>query len=153
MVNYVTTIAGKTRQTFPNVFSFLSLRLDSIQFSFTFSVGGETVRNIQKVFDGNFASIVLFVAEPRLKVQLIMLKYKYCRTSATPEPSPRSLSNHNSPGHSFKGSTSSLSSSTDGMSLRRRKKKPAPPPPVVKVEEPSAAIMVRRSINQPFPNE
>lgn len=50
----------------------------------------------------------------------------------TPEPTPRSLSNHNSPGHSFKGSTSSLASSYDGMSLRRKKKKaPAPPVPVV----------------------
>lgn len=61
--------------------------------------------------------------------KLKMLKYKYSRHSATPEPTLRSISNHNSPGHSFKGSTSSLSSSTDGMSLRRKKKK-APPPPV-----------------------
>lgn len=50
----------------------------------------------------------------------------------TPEPSPRSLSNHNSPGHSFKGSTSSLASSSDGMTLRRKKKK-APPPPATAI--------------------
>jgi hypothetical protein len=69
-----------------------------------------------------------------LKVQQFMLKYKYCRHSTTPEPSPRSLSNNNSPGHSFKGSTSSLASSSDGMSLRRKKKAPAPPPPKVATE-------------------
>ncbi|CAO1389606.1 unnamed protein product [Diamesa serratosioi] len=49
--------------------------------------------------------------------------------SSTPEPTPRNLSHHNSPGHSFKGSTSSLASSTDGLSLRRKKKKAPPPPP------------------------
>ncbi|CRL04638.1 CLUMA_CG017705, isoform A [Clunio marinus] len=49
--------------------------------------------------------------------------------STTPEPSQRSLSGY-SPGHSFKGSTSSLASSSDGMTLRRKKKK-APPPPAL----------------------
>ncbi|CAO1413553.1 unnamed protein product [Diamesa hyperborea] len=49
--------------------------------------------------------------------------------STTPEPQPRNQSHHNSPGHSFKGSTSSLASSTDGLSLRRKKKKAPPPPP------------------------
>lgn len=58
-----------------------------------------------------------------------MLKHKYYRHSITPEPTPRAnLSNHTSPGHSFKGSTSSLASSSDGMTMRRKKKK-APPPP------------------------
>ncbi|XP_070506127.1 protein-methionine sulfoxide oxidase mical3b isoform X2 [Chironomus tepperi] len=48
--------------------------------------------------------------------------------SITPEPMPRI--NHNSPGHSFKGSTSSLASSSDGtMSRRKKKKAPAPPVP------------------------
>ena len=59
-----------------------------------------------------------------------MLKYKYYRQPTTPEPTPRRLSHHNSPGHSFKGSTSSLASSTDGLSLRRKKKKAPPPPPM-----------------------
>ncbi|KAL7028192.1 hypothetical protein ACKWTF_005747 [Chironomus riparius] len=48
--------------------------------------------------------------------------------SITPEPMPRF--NHNSPVHSFKGSTSSLASSSDGtMSRRKKKKAPAPPVP------------------------
>lgn len=87
-----------------------------------------------KRFDGNAVPLSgSFVVERSYRKcnKLIMLKYKYCRSSVTPEPTPRSLSNHHSPGHSFKGSTSSLSSSTDGMSLRRKKKKaPAPPVPI-----------------------
>ena len=58
----------------------------------------------------------------------LMLKHKYSRHSITPEPMPRF--NHNSPVHSFKGSTSSLASSSDGtMSRRKKKKAPAPPVP------------------------
>lgn len=56
-----------------------------------------------------------------------MLKHKYCRPSITPEPSLRSNLT-SSPAHSFKGSTSSLASSTDGLGMRRKKKK-APLPP------------------------
>lgn len=68
-----------------------------------------------------------------------MLKYKYSRHSTTPEPQPRNHSHHNSPGHSFKGSTSSLASSTDGLSLRRKKKKAPPPPPIA---QPTSMINV-----------
>ncbi|KAG5682613.1 hypothetical protein PVAND_011956 [Polypedilum vanderplanki] len=61
--------------------------------------------------------------------------------SMTPEPAPRF---NNSPGHSlnFKGSSSSLASSTDGItSLRRKKKKaPAPPVPVPKIELESSTV-------------
>lgn len=40
--------------------------------------------------------------------------------------------NHYSPGQSFKGSTSSLASSSDGTIMRRKKKKaPAPPVPQI----------------------
>lgn len=59
-----------------------------------------------------------------------MLKHKYCRPSLTPEPSLRTNFT-NSPAHSFKGSTSSLASSTDGLGFRRKKKKKAPLPPTI----------------------
>lgn len=56
-----------------------------------------------------------------------MLKHKYYRVSITPEPSLRTNLTC-SPGHSFRGSTSSLASSTEGSTMRRKKKK-APLPP------------------------
>lgn len=91
-------------------------------------------------------SIVSVASELWKCAELIMLKYKYYRHSTTPEPTPRSISNHNSPGHSFKGSTSSLSSSTDGMSLRRKKKKAPPPPPLgvaLNIGETASPVKVR----------
>lgn len=60
-----------------------------------------------------------------------MLKHKYCRPSSTPEPSIRTNFT-NSPAQSFKGSTSSLASSTDGLGFRRKKKK-APLPPTISI--------------------
>jgi hypothetical protein len=74
-----------------------------------------------------FHRLLTFVVKLLLDEEL-MLKHKYSRHSITPEPMPRF--NHNSPGHSFKGSTSSLASSSDGtMSRRKKKKAPAPPVP------------------------
>lgn len=40
---------------------------------------------------------------------------------------PRLSTSHNSPVRSLRGSTSSLSSSTDGMSVGKKKQAPAPP--------------------------
>lgn len=89
-----------------------------------------------------------FVVKRSLNTELIMLKHKYCRTSITPEPLPRF--GYASPGHSFKGSTSSLASSNEGTIMRRKKKKaPAPPVPKVALEShdgTAETVMVNFSI-------
>lgn len=83
----------------------------------------EKQKNLYSTLTTDYSFVAKLLSDEEL-----MLKHKYSRHSITPEPMPRF--NHNSPGHSFKGSTSSLASSSDGtMSRRKKKKAPAPPVP------------------------
>lgn len=72
-----------------------------------------------------------------------MLKHKYCRPSITPEPSLRTnFTNSPETSQSFKGSTSSLASSSDGLAFRRKKKKKAPLPPTTTLSNSNLEVAV-----------